>query len=826
MGNVSACDTPDTPVVGQIIKCLNCDLPGVLRCTQCKAARYCSKECQLKTQHEHKKICASIVELERMQKEERYREKTVRQNQVNQKIMLKLLKLVGRKPKLQCHLDGKKKEMLWDTGSMVSLGDRPWVAENFPDHEILPVADFLDGEELKLCAANSTEIKFDGVILVTFGLEEGKDLFVVPILVSSQPMAEPILGFNVIEHLVLEGKEDERKLLQSCFKSGRPVDVDSLVAVIEDKAKSQDFLSEVRVPETVRVPAGHRRQVRCVVKNRCSSDQETVYFQPKMSVDDEELEFLETVTTLKRGRTNHVYVEVLNKSGVEKTLSKGSVMGSIHGVSAVVPMLKSRLSDQKPAEAVVGAVGVEATEGADDTWVPPANLSHLDERQKAMVMKVLTEERDVFSRSETDIGDIKDFHMKIKLTDDTPVREAYRKIPRNLYSEVRDYINDLLLNGWIRESDSSYSSPIVCVRKKDGGLRMCCDYRKLNGKTVADSQPIPRVQDILDGLAGKKWFSTLDMSKAYHQGYIEEGSRHLTAFATPWTLYEWIRIPFGLKNAPPGFQRYMNTSLGDMKGSVCDPYLDDVLCYADDFETGVNDLRKVLRRLKSRGIKLRADKCEFLKQEVRYLGRLISGDGYRMDPKDTEALDKFREPPKNVGELRSLLGFLGYYRCYVKNFARIVKPLYDLLRDDGDVKVKGKGKAGKSKVGQKYEARSPIKWSDELQEIVEGLIAHLKSGEVIAFPNFDLPFFMTTDASGYGLGAVLYQTQEGKDRVIAYASRTLTDAETNYNLHSGKLEFLALKWAVTERFSDYLRYGTEPFTVYTDNNPLTYVNIC
>ena len=267
----------------------------------------------------------------------------------------------------------------------------------------------------------------------------------------------------------------------------------------------------------------------------------------------------------------------------------------------------------------------------------------------------------------------------------------------------------------------------------------------------------------------------------------------------------------------------MNTMLADMKGFICDPYLDDVLCYAEEFEAGVLDLKKVLRRLKSRGIKLRADKCAFLKQEVRYLGRLISGEGYRMDPEDTAALEKFREQPKNVGELRSLLGFLGYYRCYVRNFARIVKPLYDLLRDDGgDVKDTKKGKAGKT-TGQKYDARGLIKWSEEMQEIVEGLIAHLKSGEVIAFPNFDLPFFMTTDASGYGLGAVLYQSQEGKDRVIAYASRTLTDAETNYNLHSGKLEFLALKWAVTERFADYLRYGTEPFTVYTDNNPLTYV---
>ena len=197
-------------------------------------------------------------------------------------------------------------------------------------------------------------------------------------------------------------------------------------------------------------------------------------------------------------------------------------------MSAVVPMVKSRCS-KKGVEGVVGtvdasAVGTSTDEDVGDDWVPPADLSHLDEEQREMVMKVLVEEKEVFSRNEHDIGDIKDFHMQIKLADDTPVKEPYRRIPRNLYSEVRDYVSDLLMNGWIRESYSSYASPIVCVRKKDGGLRMCCDYRKLNSRTHADSQLIPRVQDILDGLAGKQWFSTLDMSKAYHQGYIEEGS--------------------------------------------------------------------------------------------------------------------------------------------------------------------------------------------------------------------------------------------------------------------------------------------------------------
>ena len=178
------------------------------------------------------------------------------------------------------------------------------------------------------------------------------------------------------------------------------------------------------------------------------------------------------------------------------------------------------------------------------------------------------------------------------------------------------------------------------------------------------------------------------MSKAYHQGYIDEKYRHLTAFVTPWTIYEWIRIPFGLRNAPPAFQRYMNMVLGDLKGFICEPYLDDVLVYSKTFEQHVVDLEKVLTRLHARGIKLRGVKCVFAKKEVRYLGRLVSENGYRPDPKDTEALEKFRTPPGTVGELRSLLGFLGYYRCYVKDFSRKVKSLYELLKG----KTTGKGK--------------------------------------------------------------------------------------------------------------------------------------
>ena len=825
---LASIQTPSAVVEEKKPSCCVCGKEeGLKCCDNCKSTHYCSTNCQKVHWSYHKVYCKVISDLVEVEKEKVYQGKSVRQVQVNEGTRRKLVQLIGSKPKFQCFLGDEETEMLWDTGSMVTLVDRAWVDRYCPESKIVPVSEVLEGRELNVMTANKSKIEYDGVVWLDFGLKEGEKRLFIPVLVSTECIAEPILGYNIIEELLLESKPEDYEKIRSCFTTARPFQLELLVSLIQENSEKSDFISEVKVPSSVTVPAGHRVQVKCRVTTRGGVSDQNVYFSPEVNIDDEDLQPLETVTTLKRGRTNYVYVEVHNQTKHEKVLSKGRVLGSVHSVSAVIPMMRMPGVDGVESTKVkVSAVDVD-TDNESDDWVPEVDLGHLNEEQRKAVMEVLLENKDVFSRSDTDIGDIKDFQMKIDLEDETPVREAYRRIPRNLYSEVQDYVNDLLMNGWIKESNSSYSSPIVCVRKKDGGLRMCVDYRKLNGKTRPDCQPIPRIQDILDRLAGMSWFSTLDMSKAYHQGYIAEESRHLTAFATPWTLYEWLRIPFGLRNAPPVFQRFMHKVLGDLKGSICDPYLDDVLCYANSFKEGVKGLCIVLRRLKAKGVKLRASKCHFLKQEVRYLGRLVSGDGYRMDPADTEALERFREPPKTVGELRSLLGLFGYYRCYVKDFAKIVKPLYEVLKEDHGKKctkkdAKKQVMKGK-KAGQRYDSKEPLEWNADLQRIVDSLIDHLKSSEVIAYPDFDLPFFMTTDASNYGLGAVLYQTQNGVDRVISYASRTLTDAEKNYNLHSGKLEFLALKWAVTERFTDYLKYSISKFVIYTDNNPLTYV---
>ncbi len=460
-------------------------------------------------------------------------------------------------------------------------------------------------------------------------------------------------------------------------------------------------------------------------------------------------------------------------------------------------------------------------------WEPPVSLDHLSGTQKEIVRQLLREECHAFAFDEDDIGCIPSLNLHITLHDTTPVKKTYVSVPKPLHQEVKEYLQDLMNRGWIEKSRSPYASPVVCVRKKDGTLRLCCDYRELNRKSVPDRHPIPRIQDMLDSLIGSSWFSVLDQGKAYHQGFLDEESRPLTAFITPWGLYHWVRIPFGLSSAPAEFQRSMEECLVGLRDVVCQPYLDDNLVHSPSFEDHVNHLRAVLKRYQQHGVKLSPRKCEIFKRKVRFLGRLVSGDGYTMDPAEVAPVQALKDRiPATVGDLRKLLGFISYYRAYIPDFSRLAKPFYQLLSSPHEEpspvekRVRGKGINGRRKGG--LPSNIPIQWTQSHQETLNFLIDKLTTPPILGYPYLTQPFILHCDASQEGLGAVLYQRQNSKLGVIGYASRTLTTPEKNYHLHSGKLEFLALKWSICDRFRDYL-YHAPQFTVYTDNNPLTYV---
>jgi len=738
----------------------------------------------------------------------------------------RLANLIGRKALTHCNINGLAVAALLDTGAQVSMIDRNWKSKYLPDTSVQPLSEIMDDEEeLKVYAANGDIIPFDGWVALTVNLRgnENPDLSItVPFLVSSLALERPLLGFNVLEEIIQEQPEKLIPTLNSLLCNAMlipPEKAELLVHFIQtNKPSVQCGPLRTGRQDTV-IPAGQVTWVKCQIPPNMDLSDSVFLFEPDQNnVQLAELDVGEGLLEVQNPRKPYVAVPVGNNTKHEITLPRKTALGSLHSVGKVIPLDPPDLS--KPTVTVNSAVSTSASP-SPSPWQPNVDLSHLDEEERAVVNKMLCEEAGAFAQDSNDIGCVPSLQMSITLKDEIPVQRTYSSVPKPLFEEVKQYIQELLMRGWIVKSKSPYSAPVVCVRKKDGSLRLCIDYRLLNKKTVPDRHPLPRIQDLTDTLGGNAWFSLLDQGKAYHQGFIAEGSRQFTAFITPWGLYEWVRIPFGLSNAPAAFQRSMEEMLGPLRDDCCIPYLDDVLCYAKTFEEHLEALRKVLQALQSHGVKLRPEKCELFRQEVRYVGRLVSAEGVKIDPRDLEAVRTLtNKRPQTVGEVRKLTGFLGYYRSYIQDFSRIAKPIYELLQTKPE-KAQVPVRERKAKRPQ-LPSREPVNWATEHQEALEQLVSLLTNPPVLAYPDFNLPLTLHTDASDKGLGAVLYQRQNGKLRIIGYGSRTLTPAERNYHLHSGKLEFLALKWAVCEKFRDYLYYSPH-FTVYTDNNPLTYV---
>lgn len=429
----------------------------------------------------------------------------------------------------------------------------------------------------------------------------------------------------------------------------------------------------------------------------------------------------------------------------------------------------------------------------------------IGEDEKQDCLNLLNSYRDIFSTGATDIGTTDKVKHRIELLDEIPFKQKYRRVPQALVEEVRTHIKDLLAAGIIRPSRSPFSSNVVLVRKHDGSLRLCIDYRYLNSRTIKDNYALPRIEEILDSLSGNTYFSVLDMKSGYHQIEIAEEHKERTAFTVgPLGFYEFNRMSFGLANAPATYQRLQEQCLGDLHLKICFIYLDDLIIFSKSFREHLNRLQQVFQRIRDYGLKLSPKKCSLLMKKVKYVGHIVSEHGVEPDP-DKLAKVKNWPIPQNPEEVRQFLGFAGYYRKFIHDFSKIARPLLDIM-------ATGK-KSRSKKVDPKW------RWEKEQQTSFDLIKQKLTSPPVLGYPDFDKPFKLHTDACQTGLGAVLYQEQDGMDRVIAYASRGLSKSEKNYPTH--KLEFLALKWAVTEKFSDYLQ-GKE-FVVYTDNNPLTYV---
>ncbi|GJV95731.1 DNA/RNA polymerases superfamily protein [Tanacetum coccineum] len=406
-------------------------------------------------------------------------------------------------------------------------------------------------------------------------------------------------------------------------------------------------------------------------------------------------------------------------------------------------------------------------------------------------LSVVREFADVFPDELPGLPPAREIEFGIELIPGAePISKApYRMAPVEL-KELKEQLQEMLENGFIRPSVSPWGAPVLFVKKKDGSMRLCIDYRELNRITIRNRYPLPRIDDLFDQLQGAKYFSKIDLRSGYHQLRVREQDISKTAFRTRYGHYEFLVMPFGLTNAPAVFMDLMNRIFHEYLDKFVIVFIDDILVYSKSEEEHERHLRIVLEILRQKKLYAKFSKCEFWLQQVAFLGHIVSADGIIMDPSKVEAITKWPRPT-TVTEVRSFLGLAGYYRRFVEGFSRLALPLTQLMRK-----------------GEKFV------WTDERQESFEELKRRLVSAPILTLPSGSGGFQIYSDASKKGLGCVLMQ--HGK--VIAYASRQLKPYEVNYPTHD--LELAAVVFAL-KIWRHYL-YG-EACDIFTDHKSLKYI---
>uniref|UniRef100_A0A3P9H5V6 Gypsy retrotransposon integrase-like protein 1 n=1 Tax=Oryzias latipes TaxID=8090 RepID=A0A3P9H5V6_ORYLA len=390
------------------------------------------------------------------------------------------------------------------------------------------------------------------------------------------------------------------------------------------------------------------------------------------------------------------------------------------------------------------------------------------------------------------LGLAKGFIHKVKIREDVqPVQQKLRRLPVSVRQAVSCEIERLLEMEVIERVDASpWVSPIVVTLRKNGKVRMCVDYREPNKAIVMDSHPLPHMDDIFSNMYGATVFSTIDLANAYHQVLLAEESRDITAFITHEGLFRFRRVPYGLCSAPSAFSKLMSLVLKGLKG--VQNYLDDVIVYGRDQQEHDRNLQAVLATLNEAGLQLNMEKCHFNQKSLQFLGHVISAKGLLPNEDHLKAIAE-APAPGDATTLRSFLGLTAWYAKFVKNYASLVEPMRACLHTD------------------------TFKWTSEAQASFDAVKTRIINSPALAVFEPSLPTIVATDASDYGLGAILTQLHPDKtERTVAFASRSLTPAERKYSIV--EKEALACVWAV-EKWRTFL-WGTR-FTLRTDQRALT-----
>lgn len=484
------------------------------------------------------------------------------------------------------------------------------------------------------------------------------------------------------------------------------------------------------------------------------------------------------------------WLDPLNESEISK---QTSILSSIQ--------LKRELAKGSRLLAVIlKSVEKSVESEADLAANSPDGMSQSTGHDHPDIASLLSEYSDVFQDIPAGLPPERKTAHAIPMKPGTqPISKSMYRLSPSENREVKRQIEEGLHMGWIQASESPWAAPILFVHKKGGGLRMCIDYRALNKVTIRNQYPLPRIDDMFDSLHKAKYFTSLDLASGYHQIRIPEEDREKTAFRTPFGLFEYKVLSFGLTNAPATFQAAMNEMLNPFLQKFVLVYIDDILIYSQTWEEHLMHIKKVLQKLRENQFYCRQWKCHFGQKSIEYLGHIIEDGCIKVDPKKTEAVQKWPKPT-NVSDVRSFLGFCNYFRRFIEGYSSLAHPLTEL-----------------TKKGKSWE------WSQRCEQAFETLKRCLITAPVLRLADpskpyevISKPFEVITDASVEGVGAILLQ--EGHP--IAYESKKFSSAERNYT--TTEQECLAAYFALS-KWRCYLENDEATFTLVTDHHPLVYL---
>jgi len=421
------------------------------------------------------------------------------------------------------------------------------------------------------------------------------------------------------------------------------------------------------------------------------------------------------------------------------------------------------------------------------------------EEKENILIKYYKEERIAFEKKEADKLPIhRPYDMSIDIAPGSQLffGPIYSLTDPEMEA-LKVYIKENLSKGFIRKSKSPAGAPIIFVKKHDGTLRLCVDYRKLNAITIRNSYPIPRINDLIESFKGATIFTRLDLRSAYNLIRIKEGHEYLTAFRTPIGHFEYLVMPFGLRNAPSVFQRFVQDIFSADIGKFLQVYLDDIIIYTNNLEDHIKQVKHTLKKLIKNNLYAKIEKCDFHVQKTKFLGFSVSAEGLLMEYDKLKSISEW-PTPKSLKDLQSFLGLCNFYRKFIKNFASIMEPMRLLLKKN-----------------------TTFLWNKEAEVSFNQLKESFKNNELVIFPDHEKEFVVETDARDFAFGCVLSQVCD-KDKLfhpVAFYSRSLTTTEKNYTIYDKELLGVITAFEV---WRHHLEGSKFPVQVVTDHKNLLY----